>query len=101
MFFEKNEEGFLARVRITPNSSSCRSDGIFIDAFGVEFLKIHVISVPEKGKANKELIVFLSKALSIAKSEVEIVSGESDRYKKLKIFRSGDEIATKLEKLIG
>lgn len=34
-----------------------------------------MISVPEKGKANKELIKFLSDTLGIAKSGLEIVWG--------------------------
>jgi len=67
-----------------PNSSSCRVNGIFRSADD-EYLKICVVSIPEKGKANKELLSFLSKILGVAKSQCEIVSGELDRYKKIKI----------------
>ncbi len=59
--------------------------GIFVSATDDAFLKVNVVSVPEKGKANRELISFISKKLKIAKSYFEIVSGETDRYKKILI----------------
>lgn len=71
------------RVRLAPNSSCCKVSGLFADADGVEWLKICVISVPEKGRANQELIKFLAAQLKIAKSAIEIASGELDRYKKI------------------
>ncbi|MFV0627511.1 MAG: DUF167 domain-containing protein [Alphaproteobacteria bacterium] len=85
MFFTESDKGILLRVRISPNSSSCSVKGIFISAEEEVFLKINIVSVPEKGKANRELISYLSKKLKIAKSCFEIVSGETDRYKKILI----------------
>ena len=46
--------------------------------------------MPEKGKANKELITFLAKKLKIAKSSIQIISGELDRWKKLAITAPSD-----------
>ena len=86
MFFIKTDEGYVIRVRLTPNSSSCKILGTTQDVNEDEFLKISVVSVPEKGKANKELIGYLSKKLKIAKSDFEILSGELDRWKKIKII---------------
>jgi uncharacterized protein (TIGR00251 family) len=84
MVFDEIKDGVILRVRLSPNSSSCGINGFFaLD--GIAFLKINVISVPEKGKANKELIGFLSKALKMPKKNIEIVSGELDRFKKLSI----------------
>lgn len=85
MFFEKKQQDFILRVRLTPNSSCCKVMGIFSDADGTDFLKINVISPPEKGKANAELIKFLSHNLKLAKSNIIILSGELDRYKKILI----------------
>ena len=85
MVYDLLDNGILLRVRLMPNSSSCRLNGVFVDANGVEFLKLCVISVPEKGKANKELLALLAKKFGVAKSQCEIVSGELDRYKKIKI----------------
>lgn len=84
-FFEATKEGYLLRVRLTPNSSLLKTNGLMENANGETFLKINVVSVPEKGKANKELLDFLSKVLDISKSSMEIISGETDRYKKIKI----------------
>lgn len=83
MVFDVTQQGVILRVRLSPNSSCCKVNGVFVDPDGNKWLKISVISVPEKGKANQELIKLLAKELKLAKSEVEIISGELDRYKKL------------------
>lgn len=90
MFTELTKLGLIIRVRLTPNSSSCSLKGIFKDADGQAYLKINVISVPEKGKANRELISFLSKKLKTAKSNLQLVSGETDRYKKILISENSE-----------
>ena len=95
------DDGILLRVRLMPNSSSCRLNGIFVDAEGLEFLKLCVVSVPEKGKANKELVSVLAKKFGVAKSQCEIVSGELDRYKKIKIIGSAVNLRNKLETWVG
>jgi len=86
MFFTKNNQEYILRVRLAPNSSSCKILGITFDANDDMFLKVAVVSVPEKGKANKELINFLAKKLKIAKSELKIFSGELDKWKKIRII---------------
>lgn len=86
------------RVRLTPNSSSCRKNGFFETPEGEEYLKINVVSVPEKGRANKELIAYLAKSLKLAKNEFEIISGELDRYKKILIKTDKDYAAVELSR---
>lgn len=86
MFYTKTQKGYVLRVRLTPNSSSCKILGTTTDANNDVFLKISVVSVPEKGKANKELVNFLAKKLKIAKSELELFSGELDKWKKIRIL---------------
>ena len=86
MFFEQTKEGLMLRVRLTPNSSSCQVQGIFTDADNKDFLKISVVNVPEKGKANKELIAFLAKKLKMPQSCFEIVFFFFLRFKKNMIF---------------
>lgn len=85
MYYEKTSSGYQIRVRVTPNSSKNAITGIFTDSNQKEFLKINLRAVPEKGKANQELIAFLSKLLHLNKSSFTILSGETDRYKKLQI----------------
>lgn len=86
------------RVRLTPNSSACRKNGFFETPEGEEYLKINVVSVPEKGKANKELIAYLAKALKLAKNEIEIISGELDRYKKVLIKTDNEYAAAQISR---
>lgn len=100
MFFEKLEQGVLLRVRLTPNSSSCSIKGFFTDAEGVDFLKINVVSVPEKGKANAELLRCLAKKLNLPKSKLEIIFGETDRYKKILIHDESETLLKSLNELM-
>ncbi len=64
-------------------------------------LRITIAAPPEKGKANQELIAFLSKKLDIRKSEIEIAQGETSRIK-LVIFTNCPEnlLQEKLEKML-
>ena len=71
------------RVRCQPNSSCCGIKGIFGNAQGEEYLQVKIRSVPEKGKANRELLIFLAEILNVPRSALEIGSGENDRYKKI------------------
>ena len=49
-------------------------------------LKCYLTSAPEKGKANQELIKFVAKILKIPQHHIDLVSGQTTRLKKLKIF---------------
>lgn len=84
-FFKKTDKGYVLRVRLTPNSSCVKINGVFKDAEGNDYLKINVVSVPEKGKANKEMISFLSRLIKTPQSAFEITGGQTDRYKKITI----------------
>jgi uncharacterized protein YggU (UPF0235/DUF167 family) len=69
------------------------------NADGQDYLKISVVSVPEKGKANKALIEFLAQKLGVAKSLMTIVSGQTDRFKKilLKTEQNLDDVLGEIE----
>lgn len=99
MFFEEKDGRVLVRVRILPNASGLKAGGLFTAADGTVYLKVSVVSVPEKGKANKELIAFLAKRLNTAKSDIIIISGETDRYKKLEISGDVGLIVSRLREL--
>jgi uncharacterized protein len=47
--------------------------------------KCYIKSQPEKGKANDEIIKFISKKLSIPQNSIVILSGKTSRNKKIKI----------------
>lgn len=83
MFYEQTGNGYILKIRVAPNASRCAVAGLFTDEKGLEFLKICLNTIPEKGKANQELITYLSKRLHIAKSLFSIQSGTTDRCKKI------------------
>lgn len=83
MFYEKTSAGYILRIRVSPNASKCDICGVYTDSFGQDFLKISLNSVPEKGKANQELIKYLSKYLKFSKTSFSLISGQTDRYKKI------------------
>lgn len=67
-------------IKVIPNAHKNAVDG-----FMGETLKVRVKSPPDKGKANDELLDFLSTVFSIPKSRLSIISGHSSRLKKIKI----------------
>lgn len=50
-----------------------------------ERLKIRLSAPPVDGKANAQLLAFLGAAFGVAKSQVELVSGELNRHKRVRI----------------
>ena len=50
-----------------------------------DFLKIKLTAQPEKGKANKALLEFLSQEFKIAKNKIKILAGEMSKVKMVKI----------------
>jgi len=72
------------RIKVIPKSSKNEISEIIKDEEG-QTIKIRIKAAPEKGKANKELIKFLSKEFSIPKQNIEIISGKTSQLKLLKI----------------
>lgn len=67
-----------AHLKVRPSAS--RQDIKILDDGRI---KVFLKSPPEKNKANRELIKFLSKILSVRRSDIKIDSGEKSRKKKL------------------
>ena len=53
-------------------------------------LKVKIAAPPVEGKANKEIVLFLAKALGVTKSSIEVVHGTSGRIKLVEIPDSTD-----------
>lgn len=52
-----------------------------------ERLKIRLTAPPVEGKANAQLLAFLAEAFGVAKSLVQLESGELNRQKRVRIRR--------------
>lgn len=60
-------------------------------------IKIRIAAPPVDGKANTELIEFLAATFGVARSQVELLSGETSRNKRVRIHGIGaDEAREKL-----
>ena len=70
-------DGLIIRIKIVPNSS--KNEIILED----EFIKVKVTAQPIENKANKALIEFLSKTFKVAKTNIEIVKGDTSKEKTL------------------
>lgn len=100
-FFIENKESYLLRIKLTPGAAKTGFKGTYCDENGLIYLKCYVTVVPEKGKANKELIVLLAKSLKIAKNLITLISGETDHLKKIQISVSPSaEFSHKLNELM-
>jgi len=77
---EPHPEGTILPVRARPGA---RRNEIRGEQGGM--LKACVTQSPEKGKANKALIGLLSKTLSLRRSQIELISGETSRAKRFLI----------------
>lgn len=74
------DEILLLNVYIQPRASRDEIVGLH----GNE-LKIRLTAPPVDGKANAQLIKFLAKTFGVNRSQIEILSGESSRHKRLAI----------------
>lgn len=92
-----SEKGVLLSVKVVPNAGSTQIRDVVKDAEGKEFLRIFVSCVPEKGKANKEVIKLLSKELKLPKSAFSIAVGETSHYKKILISIKSSDVMNKLD----
>jgi uncharacterized protein len=67
-------------VRVVPRASRSEIVGELDGA-----VKVRVASPPVDGAANAELIKLFAKTLGVAKSDVEIVSGQTSKTKQIRI----------------
>ena len=70
----------LLRVRVSPGASKNQVQGVREGE-----LWVRVAAAPEKGRANRELVVWLARLLGVSRSSVVVVAGESSRHKRLSL----------------
>jgi len=95
--FKPVAAGYSLALRVTPNASRARLDGVATDADGTPFLKVAVTVPPEDGKANEAVIKLLAKDLRLPKSALTIASGAHNRRKVLLIAGDQRELEAKIE----
>ncbi len=68
------------KIRVVPNAPKSACVGEYADA-----VKIKIAAQAMDGKANAELIKFLSKTLGVSRNAVRICAGETSRDKLVEI----------------
>lgn len=69
------------RLKVIPNQPKTE----YVSTMDDGTIKIRVAAIPEKGRANKEIIRFFAELLGVTKDRVEITSGAGDSTKLLRI----------------
>ena len=89
---EEIDNSVVFKVKVVPGSSRTAVCGLH-----GEMVKIKVSAAPEKGKANKCLLDFLSKQLGVKKNEVSIISGKTSAVKDVQVMGiSAEQLSRKL-----
>jgi len=91
-YFRTDSGKILLEIKAVPGASKTELAGIKDGR-----LRIRLAAAPEDGKANAELLSFLSKTLGCPKRDLRLVSGEKSR---LKVVALSLECREKVEGII-
>ncbi len=80
LFYQWQGGDLILRIKVQPKASKDE----FAEILGSN-IKARITAPPVDGKANKHLVSFLAKTFKVAKSAVEIISGETGREKRIKV----------------
>ena len=74
--FNKHKDGVVINFKVSPGASRTAVSDVTENT-----VRIRVAAPPVEGKANKEIIKFLSKLFKIPKSNIQIIGGEKSKNK--------------------
>ena len=97
--WRKTDDGLELHLRVTPNAGTTRIDGIEIRDDGRPVLRVRVAAVPDRGKANKAVVVLIAARFDLPKSAVTLESGETARFKLFHLKGVPDALAKKAASL--
>ena len=83
---ETHARGLTLSIRAQPGARRNTVGGLHNG-----MLKVALTQAAEKGKANAALIDLLAKTLGLSKSQIELVTGETSRQKRLLITTASSE----------
>jgi uncharacterized protein (TIGR00251 family) len=89
--FEERGEAVFFSVRVVPRASKSEIAGEIGGG-----LKVRLCSPPVDGAANAELIKLLARTLAVSRGQVEIVSGQTSKTKRIRITGvTADEVKSR------
>jgi hypothetical protein len=80
--FQDAKQGAAITVKVTPRARKTEVIGLMEDGT----LRIRVAAPPVEGAANEALIAFLAEILSLPKSQIDIVGGQSSERKLISLI---------------
>jgi len=90
--FRPSSDGTTFAIKVVPRASRSQVEGWHGDA-----LKVRLQAPPVEGKANSALVALLAEVLGIGKGQVEIISGETSRTKRVRVKGlSADQLTMRL-----
>jgi uncharacterized protein (TIGR00251 family) len=94
-FFSPAGFGYLLKIHVVPGASRTGAAGLHGDR-----LKVKVAAVPEKGRANEELLDFLARALKVPRRALKLASGAASRAKVVAVHDLNPDLKNRLEALL-
>jgi len=77
-WLKPTKDGVIINVWLQPRASRAKIVGLYNDS-----LKIAVTAPPLEGKANRQCLKILAKAIRIPPSSLKIISGDTSRRKQI------------------
>lgn len=77
---QETRDGVVITLHIQPGAKRTELVGLHGDA-----LKIRLAAPPVDGKANAALLAFLAEVFKVSKREVELISGDTSRSKRVRV----------------
>ncbi len=88
------KHGAALTVRVTPRARKSEVGGILEDGT----VRIRIQEPPVDGKANRALVVFLSKVLGVRKNQIEIVAGQKGLDKIVAVdYMTAQEVENRIQ----
>lgn len=88
-FWERRLDGTVRiYVKVKPLSSAVRIGGVLDSGE----LKVYLTEIPEGGKANKQLISFLSREFKIPKGSIILEKGEKSQNKVISLMDCREDL---------
>jgi uncharacterized protein (TIGR00251 family) len=80
-WIQATNDGVIVVVKVCPRAG--KTDVAGLDP---EWIRIRIQAPPVDGKANAELIAYFSKRFDLPKRAVEILTGETGRLKRVRLY---------------
>ena len=94
-FYQPTCQGYLVKLHVVPGARKTAVAGLHGDR-----LKVKVAAPPEKGRANEELLEFLTRLLQVPRRVVHLASGATSRTKVVAVHDLSPDLRSRLAGLL-